>query len=62
MKRIPLNLWLGGLISFLLVGSAILSRFWTPEDPIKMNILNRLKGPGDAGLLGADQIGRDVFR
>ncbi|NIZ03570.1 ABC transporter permease [Thalassospira lucentensis] len=61
MKRIPLNLWLGGLISTLLVGSAVLSRFWTPEDPIKMNILNRLKGPGDAGLLGADQIGRDVF-
>ncbi|OSQ47911.1 ABC transporter permease [Thalassospira alkalitolerans] len=61
MKRIPLNLWLGGAISLLLVGSAILSRFWTPHDPVKMNILNRLKGPGDAGILGADQIGRDVF-
>ncbi len=59
--KIPLNLWLGGSISFLLVGSAILSRFWTPHDPVKMNILNRLKSPGDAGVFGADQIGRDVF-
>ena len=61
MKRGPINLWLGAVISITLIGSAVLSRFWTPVNPIQMNILNRLKGPGDAGILGADQIGRDVF-
>ncbi|SLN43551.1 Glutathione transport system permease protein GsiD [Aquimixticola soesokkakensis] len=61
MKRLPLSLVLGGLITGALVAAALISRFWTPHDPVGMDILNRLKAPGDVGLLGTDQIGRDVF-
>jgi peptide/nickel transport system permease protein len=61
MKKLPRTLILGGLITGLLIGAAVLSRFWTPMDPTGMNILNRLKPPGVGGILGADQIGRDVL-
>ncbi|WP_022706148.1 ABC transporter permease [Paracoccus zeaxanthinifaciens] len=61
MRRLPVSLVIGGAITALLLGAALLSRVWTPADPTAMNVLNRLKGPGEAGLLGADQIGRDVF-
>lgn len=30
-------------------------------EPALMNLSNALKGPGEAGLLGADQLGRDVL-
>lgn len=57
----PLSLWIGGLITFIFVGGALLSRVWTPHDPTAMNIIARLKAPGEYGLFGTDQIGRDVF-
>ncbi|WOI57528.1 ABC transporter permease [Palleronia sp. LCG004] len=59
--RGPLSLWLGGAITTLLVGTALLSRVWTPADPTGMDIVNRLKGPSAAAPLGTDQIGRDVL-
>ncbi|WP_176085002.1 ABC transporter permease [Martelella sp. HB161492] len=59
MKRIPWSLIIGGIITALLVIAAITSRFWTPVDPTAINIVNRLKGPGPGGLLGADHFGRD---
>ncbi|ADO42582.1 peptide ABC transporter permease protein [Ketogulonicigenium vulgare Y25] len=61
MKKIPLSLIIGGVITGTLVGAAIVSQFWTPGDPTAMNITQRMKGPGVSGLLGTDQIGRDVF-
>jgi peptide/nickel transport system permease protein len=61
MKRIPLSLIIGGLITAILIISAILSQFWTPVDPTQINIMNRLKGPGPGGLLGADHFGRDAL-
>ncbi|RQW64497.1 ABC transporter permease [Vibrio viridaestus] len=59
MKQISASLLIGGIITFALVFCAILSQFWTPADPTAINILNRLKGPGSGGILGADQFGRD---
>ncbi|MDO6458628.1 ABC transporter permease [Celeribacter halophilus] len=61
MRRVPKTLVLGGIITAIMVGAALLSRFWTPADPTGMNIMARLKAPGEAGLLGTDQIGRDVL-
>ncbi|ARO14492.1 peptide/nickel transport system permease protein [Ketogulonicigenium robustum] len=61
MKKLPLSLYIGGAITAVLVGAAIVSQFWTPADPTAMNIAQRMKGPGVAGLLGTDQIGRDVL-
>jgi len=61
MKRIPWSLVIGGFITTVLVVGAILSQFWTPVDPTAINIINRLKGPGSAGFLGADHFGRDLL-
>jgi len=47
-------------LSLLICAVAVLSLFWTPEDPTKMRILMRLKGPSGEFWLGTDQFGRDV--
>ena len=56
------NLALVGIILVVLVvGSAILAPIIVPQDPNKINVRNRLKGPSTEHLLGTDQLGRDVF-
>ena len=59
---IPLNatLVIGGTLTALLIGTALLSLVWTPEAPTRVRIPLRLKGPLEAGLLGTDHFGRDV--
>jgi peptide/nickel transport system permease protein len=59
---IPLNatLVIGGTLTALLIGTALLSLAWTPEAPTRVRIPLRLKGPLEAGLLGTDHFGRDV--
>ena len=59
---IPLNatLLIGGILTALLIGTALLSLVWTPEAPTRVRIPLRLKGPLEAGLLGTDHFGRDV--
>ncbi len=59
LRRI--NLIAGALIILALVGVAIVSLFWTPVPPAKMQILHKLQPPFGFGLLGTDQIGRDVL-
>lgn len=62
LRRLPLPLIIGSLLvgSFLFV--AILSFFWTPHDPLKLVVPDRLKPPGSEGyLLGTDKFGRDVL-
>ncbi|GES52707.1 peptide ABC transporter permease [Rhizobium sp. NBRC 114257] len=56
-----MNLIVGALIILALVGVAIVSLFWTPVPPAKMQILHKLQPPFGFGLLGTDQIGRDVL-
>ncbi|HRE19747.1 MAG TPA: ABC transporter permease [Rhabdaerophilum sp.] len=51
---------IGAVLSLLICAVAVLSLFWTPEDPTKMRILMRLKGPSGEFWLGTDQFGRDV--
>ena len=64
MKRssIRLNaaLVVGGILTALLIATALLSLVWTPEVPTRVRIALRLKGPLEAGLLGTDHFGRDV--
>ena len=40
---------------------AILSPWITPKDPNTQDLVNRLKRPGEHGLLGTDEFGRDVL-
>lgn len=51
----------GLLIVGVLLAVAVLSLFWTPLPPAKMQIVHKLQPPLAYGLLGTDQFGRDVL-
>ncbi|WP_262030681.1 ABC transporter permease [Microvirga sp. Mcv34] len=61
-SRIPLNsaLVIGGILTALLIITALVSLVWTPEVPTRVRIAMRLKAPGEVGILGTDHFGRDV--
>jgi peptide/nickel transport system permease protein len=63
MRAVRWNLALivGGVLTALLVATALVSVFWTPEVPTRVRIAMRLKGPLEVGLLGTDHFGRDVL-
>ncbi len=52
---------IGGLLTGLVVATALASYAWTPHPPTQMAILNRLKPPSALNWFGTDQFGRDVF-
>ncbi|NRB34558.1 MAG: ABC transporter permease [Rhodobacteraceae bacterium] len=56
-----LSLILGAALSALVLALAALSYLWTPGDVTAMDIANRMKPPGAAGLLGTDHFGRDML-
>ncbi|MDR3496138.1 MAG: ABC transporter permease [Ancalomicrobiaceae bacterium] len=50
-----------GLVLAAAVGAvALVSLVWTPYDPLKMAIVERLRPPGAGHPFGTDQFGRDV--
>lgn len=53
------------LVGLCLTGSllltALVSLFYTPQDPLAMSIDDRLQGPSFAHWFGTDQFGRDVL-
>jgi peptide/nickel transport system permease protein len=55
------NLIAGIVIVGFLAAIALLSLFWTPLPPAKMQIIHKLQPPLAFGLLGTDQFGRDVL-
>lgn len=58
----PLVLTLGLALVGLVVGVAILSFVWTPDDPARLNVRARLLPAGSEGYpLGTDKLGRDVL-
>lgn len=59
--NLPLPLLLGGFLVGSFVFVAILSFFWTPYDPTKIVVVDRLLPPfSDGYFLGTDKFGRDV--
>ncbi|WP_134497916.1 ABC transporter permease [Microvirga pakistanensis] len=58
--RLNAALVIGGLLTALLLGTALLSLVWTPEVPTRVRVAMRLRAPLEAGLLGTDHFGRDV--
>ncbi|MEM7709246.1 MAG: ABC transporter permease [Pseudomonadota bacterium] len=52
-------LW-GGIVLAVIVFIAVVGP-WFVVDPTDLNAMTRLKPPGEAGLFGTDQLGRDVF-
>jgi len=59
--EIPLTLWIGGGITLAWILLALLAPLLTSFDPIKVDVMQALKVPGGAHLLGTDAIGRDLF-
>ncbi|MDL2406661.1 ABC transporter permease [Rhizobium calliandrae] len=55
------KLIVGATIILALIGVAVLSLFWTPVPPAKMQIIHKLQPPFTFGLLGTDQLGHDVL-
>jgi peptide/nickel transport system permease protein len=58
---VSLKLILGGLLSALFLGAALLSFAWTPYDIEVLDIGAKLQPPGGAHLLGTDHFGRDIL-
>lgn len=52
---------LGAAVLVVLVASAVVSTFWTPQDPFATDPFRRWQGPSGAHLFGTDGVGRDVF-
>jgi peptide/nickel transport system permease protein len=59
-RRPSLALVVGGALTAVLALTALVSTVWTPQNPTRIHIALRLKGPFEAGLLGTDHFGRDV--
>ena len=51
---------IGGLLTLLLAGAALLSLVWTPWSPYEIDLAMKLKAPSAAHWLGTDTLGRDV--
>jgi len=59
-RRHP-SFMLGALLSFVMVGMAMLAVFWTPYNPTMINMRQRMALPSAEHWFGTDPFGRDVF-
>ena len=60
-KKQSVSFWAGAIMAASIAAICIISFFWMPADPEKMDTLNRFALPSAAHLLGTDQFGRDVL-
>ena len=50
----------GGLLSLLLLASAVISLGWTPHPPTEIDIAAKLQPPSASHWFGTDSLGRDI--
>ncbi len=55
------NFFLGGVLVLAILAMGLASMVYTPYDPHRMNIAERLQPPTIAHWLGTDQFGRDIL-
>jgi peptide/nickel transport system permease protein len=55
------NTLIGGALMALVLGTALTAAFWTPFDPLRVNLRARLQPPSSLYWLGTDEFGRDVL-
>jgi len=60
-KRINYNLIIGCTITAIVVGTIIVSFFWTPYEPSAMSASEKSLPPSAAHIFGTDIKGRDIF-
>jgi peptide/nickel transport system permease protein len=60
IARNPIG-FIGLIIIFLLLLSAIYPRLFTSIDPYHMEVVERLRHPDSQHILGTDEMGRDIF-
>jgi peptide/nickel transport system permease protein len=58
---LPLNAWAGAVLIGLLALVALVSAFYTPQDPLLLDFDARLQAPDARHWLGTDEFGRDVL-
>ncbi|MGX1165696.1 peptide/nickel transport system permease protein [Bradyrhizobium sp. USDA 372] len=59
--RMRANTAIGGTLIALLLGAALTAAFWTPFDPLRINLRARLQAPSSLHWFGTDEFGRDVL-
>lgn len=59
--RVRANAVIGGTLIGLLAAVSATAMFWTPYDPLRINLRARLRAPSDLFWLGTDEFGRDVI-
>ncbi|WP_236020549.1 ABC transporter permease [Sabulicella rubraurantiaca] len=55
------NLLVGGTLLAGIAAVSAISWFWTPFNPLGVNLRRRLRPPDDLNWLGTDEFGRDVL-
>lgn len=55
------NLVFGGVTLAVVLGMTLVGLFYTPFDPIAIDLAHRLEPPSSAHWFGTDQFGRDIF-
>ncbi len=55
------SLLIGATITLIILAMALVSLFWTPYPPTKIDIIHKLATPSGIHWLGTDPFGRDVF-
>jgi peptide/nickel transport system permease protein len=55
------NAAIGGVLIGLLIATALTATFWTPFDPLRVNLGARLQPPSARYWLGTDEFGRDML-
>jgi peptide/nickel transport system permease protein len=59
--KLRANAWIGGALVGAVALMALVSAVWTPLDPLRLNVRQRLQAPSLQFLLGTDEFGRDVL-
>jgi len=55
------NTLIGGGLMTLVLGAALTAAFWTPFDPLRVDLRARLQPPSSRHWFGTDEFGRDVL-
>lgn len=60
LRRNPVVI-VGLIVVILWISLAILAPTIAPKDPLEQDVSNRLMPPGEGGLMGTDELGRDIY-